>query len=1115
MAEQGRTVRVSGLPADIEDDRLKDKLLIHFLRRRNGGGEVESVSIDKATSACALITFEDSGVAQGVIQHGRHILEVDGKKHKVVVTEYQESLDPDKVIPSLTAAVDYSRLPGGMSALQSLHESFPDIQINYQTTNEFCMLQGTYSKVQAALAQLLGHPGGLQSAETSDSGQPTISGSSLVQKAHKPDTHESDQRRKPNKQSQQREKDHSSRLNDEYRPSSYRHLTTGGFDWEDTGQTEGAALQPDEPPDAADEDLSLIVDADMFQYLQRHCSKDYQKILTQYSVEVLDVTNQGLTTLFLQVASGVGEDGRDQERMKLAKKSISRLYQENEAKIRKAHLPKIILSPRGGLQRAIENLSVRLPKLLLNEDKLNIYIIGSSSDVSEAKQFLLLDHGEEKEDIASVLRYSPNDSGTSSYADKQMSTLTSPSSVDPLDPRMDQLLRSEEDEKRDEGVRRFKLAARFKDSGLAALGNRPTDFSLRGLSSPRGQAHTGPMLGHDVLSEAADIPGEGVPRALSQNTGGDILFRSGNSLPSVAPVKNKTSLNSHLTDTRPTSLTSPLMAAQSSLSGSSPRPPAGSGSSLKRASSFSGTPQQKAQIIGQRSQEDSGKIRARSSSFSNQTGGHKQEGYTAEITVSFLMWQHIKKAYSTRVEDLTSDVQIKESGSKLGTDQTLTIRGATLSKVGSCQQGLQKLVDSVSVDFCVQELQLSELGVSDRDDEALQACCDEVRSQFKKVTIQAMKTSLFLLGPIYLCSQVGASLREVFSGVLAPNPEQHDLSSHSASGWDASAFLQTNQNHGAGVQSYGYSEVMLERHTTQAGVTGSGHERRKKHGGDLQETELMNGSISQSPVKKNVVIKEKVKLVGTAEMLGQRAVSGNDSSVSHVNGVGSTTTTGIDGYLVQLNKETTTNSNVKENLQRSKTETQDPPEAPKSAAGGPGCICVCGETNKLMVRTKCGASFCSSCLDSVHSKCRVCHEAELTPRGIRGKMKSSRVPIKIPGSKKDSAIKITYIIPDGIQGEGHPSPGKPFKGGIFEAFFPDSEESRRLLPRLDKAFRKGLTFTVTEKEKGAQVFWDCIPHKTTLQGGKSGSGYPDSSYLTRLSKVLTSHGIEEPPAKSE
>lgn len=59
MAEMGHTVCVRGLPSDMEHERLEDKLLIHFLRERHGGGEISSISI-KATDPCAIITFEDS-----------------------------------------------------------------------------------------------------------------------------------------------------------------------------------------------------------------------------------------------------------------------------------------------------------------------------------------------------------------------------------------------------------------------------------------------------------------------------------------------------------------------------------------------------------------------------------------------------------------------------------------------------------------------------------------------------------------------------------------------------------------------------------------------------------------------------------------------------------------------------------------------------------------------------------------------------------------------------------------------------------------------------------------------------------------------------------------------
>lgn len=54
----GRTVRVRGFPADLPPDRAADKLTIHFLRSRNGGGEIADVQVLPGPPACALITFE-------------------------------------------------------------------------------------------------------------------------------------------------------------------------------------------------------------------------------------------------------------------------------------------------------------------------------------------------------------------------------------------------------------------------------------------------------------------------------------------------------------------------------------------------------------------------------------------------------------------------------------------------------------------------------------------------------------------------------------------------------------------------------------------------------------------------------------------------------------------------------------------------------------------------------------------------------------------------------------------------------------------------------------------------------------------------------------------------
>ncbi|NXL36441.1 NMI protein, partial [Glaucidium brasilianum] len=94
----GRTVRVSGLPADLPPDRVADKLTIHFLRSRNGGGEIAEVRVLPAGSGpCALVTFEALEVAQRVLRARSHVLSVEGKEYPLEVTAHAAELSPDEV----------------------------------------------------------------------------------------------------------------------------------------------------------------------------------------------------------------------------------------------------------------------------------------------------------------------------------------------------------------------------------------------------------------------------------------------------------------------------------------------------------------------------------------------------------------------------------------------------------------------------------------------------------------------------------------------------------------------------------------------------------------------------------------------------------------------------------------------------------------------------------------------------------------------------------------------------------------------------------------------------------------------------------------------------------
>ncbi|XP_054907905.1 uncharacterized protein si:busm1-163l24.3 [Poeciliopsis prolifica] len=1057
MAEAGRIVRVSGLPTDLEDDRLKDKLLIHFLRARNGGGEIDHVTIVKPTPSSALITFEDSAVAQRIAQQSRHILEIDGKKYELNASESPESLDPDQVVLSLTATVDYSRLPGGIKALKKLHKSHQEVQIKPIATEKCCTLFGSYCKVQAALAELLGP----RLLESKDSGPNASSRTWSFQTSQEPQVSD-DQSREPIRQEEHREVEDDADVSTKGENfTSNRNRALGGDDWETANHTDSAAQCP---PTAFIEESSLIVDADVFQYLEKHSKKEYQQILSQFGVEVVNETNQGLTTLFLQIADTTAlEEGQDS--MKLAKQAISRLYQENEAKICRDQLPKILIRPRGGLQRALENVSARYPKLLLNEDEQNIYLIGINKDVADARYSLLMgqeDDRNKKEGVASLLNFPSYNSGSSPFhADEERLPQTALPTEGQLNERIDRLQISEEDELRIDGARRYKLAARFKDSGLSVLGG----FPFRPNSSPSRQVHQEPILGHDVLSGTTQISGEGVSRAAAQNTGGDILFKTvhTSSPSSFSPIK--TSLTTDMTETRPKNLAAPFASIPYSLPKSSALPPSGSGSTLKRASSFSGTPQQKAQILGQKSQDDSSKpsvgVRERSSSFSSQTVRNKQEVHHEEISVSQVMWQYIKEAYSTRVEDLTSDLQMKESYSEGNQNLTVILRGADSSKVILCRERLQKLVDLVSGDFSVKELLLSELGVSSTEDETLQACCSEVRSRFKKVVIHTMKKNLYLVGPEELCSQVAATLREVFS----KEPEQHDFSDQ---------FLPLNPTQSRKRAPDSAYQVLKSTHAGIVDGNSESQQWKTTYGRDFGQKGLVNGSNSQSSPE---------------DFLFKKKQDGNIVEKNPLNGEKERT--------LQANRPDTTNCTP--------AETQSISE--KSKSGLDEQTCFCGKEKTTLVTTKCGVTLCPECLETLHSYCKVCSQVEQTSRGICGEMKKSKLSMSLPGQHKDGVIKITYRIPNGIQGEGHPSPGKPFKGAIFEAYLPDNEDAKKLLPRLEKAFRGGLTFTVAGKETEAKVVWDCIPHKTSLYGGKSAKGYPDPTYLTRLSSILASKGI--------
>uniref|UniRef100_A0A663ML95 E3 ubiquitin-protein ligase n=1 Tax=Athene cunicularia TaxID=194338 RepID=A0A663ML95_ATHCN len=139
-----------------------------------------------------------------------------------------------------------------------------------------------------------------------------------------------------------------------------------------------------------------------------------------------------------------------------------------------------------------------------------------------------------------------------------------------------------------------------------------------------------------------------------------------------------------------------------------------------------------------------------------------------------------------------------------------------------------------------------------------------------------------------------------------------------------------------------------------------------------------------------------------------------------------------------------------------------------------------------------------------HALCRTCFAAD-SPQpaccraalscGITGTFRVSSWSQSLPGYYRDPTLQVSYIIPDGVQGVGDPHPGQPYKGGKFYAFLPDNREGQKTALLLKKAFEHGLTFQIKSFNGEERVTWGLIPHKTSWDGGKDRSGYPDAQYL--------------------
>ncbi|XP_076853139.1 uncharacterized protein LOC143508485 isoform X2 [Brachyhypopomus gauderio] len=1005
----------------------------------------------------------------------------------------------------MSVTIDYSQLTQGEDAVKSLSEKFPGLRVHFLRQQRQCSLHGPFSEVQSVvshLMELFGNPDALEENGSSYEGDRNQSSGNN----HGDIQHQGEARPADHTHGLLWKNPSNERTNLDFSPTRTR-TTEERKDW-----TEELGV----------EDLSLIMEADVFAYLHTR-SKAYRHILDSHGVYVVDVTSEGVTTLYLQSDANAKTESDTEKRLRQAREELSCLYHQLEGNLRRAQIRRSALSLRGGDTAAFKDLQSLLPKVLLSYDQTHVYVVGESSEVSQAKQILLLGSRDEQW-LNGTPKNDTSRSSTPPNPDAPAPQVETPQageftgSITAATPKMT----VSGAEHRGRGREEYKLAARFKKSDTRFLGFSPgesrrakelRDLTL-GMNPKTLTSNSRPTLPPEAsLGTAGTVndekagpsqisaPYTGVLQPIgASHTGDDILYQNTgrqmftNTSKTCEPLSSRVSktCSTKSTSTLTPAVKAPPSTSVNALSGldkqtkapiqaalgtfSTPRP------SLRRSNSFSGRSSQKqeTQKTGLNKKPSHHLKKTRSSSFKSGEQGDERSCcvVSSDIIVSAVMWNYMKVAYESRLAALVSDLQVSECPA--GTREVrVNLKGSEASKVGDCQHELQRLVGMIASDFSVQELHLSDPGGT-AGSEVLEACCSNIRSRFSKICLRNVKDKVLLTGPKLLCAQVTDMLREVFPN-LVTDPSQ------------ATAVIETLFQCNDHITP---SQMKVDTECREGYQTG-GHR--------ASQSPFWSSGI-KSP-KQNPVVKEMLKKGGPTNLEG-----GKVDMLPSQSSLASSSAPALTAHK----KENTTPLTSKPSTSLVGNYSEP------SECGGRGLPVA--QTSEMFL----GPHYLPLVCPTVKTPGEPSHdmwacrlkEAQTTEkltgketckgppqvRGIQGTMKCVKIPQSLSGHEPYPTARITYHIPDGIQGEGHPNPGSPFQGGIFDAYLPMSAKELDLLHSLEKAFKQGLTFTIhpgdTEGYRGARVVWNRIPHKMNMEGGRSGNGYPDSTYLNDLAEVL-------------
>lgn len=179
-------------------------------------------------------------------------------------------------------------------------------------------------------------------------------------------------------------------------------------------------------------------------------------------------------------------------------------------------------------------------------------------------------------------------------------------------------------------------------------------------------------------------------------------------------------------------------------------------------------------------------------------------------------------------------------------------------------------------------------------------------------------------------------------------------------------------------------------------------------------------------------------------------------------------------------------------------------------------ICLCefspADEGEIVKLRKCKAHFFhKSCISQAFAsaesvKCPVCG---LIYGDLTGEMPDGSVEITLDrrvnceGYTHRGTWVLLYTFPSGV------SKGTAYTGTQRRAFLPNTSEGREVLRLLICAFYRRQSFSIgTSVTRGTAntVVW-AVHHKTSLRGGATQYGYPDSTYFQRVREELAARGV--------